>query len=59
MERNVMTPEEFKNRMCELSKNDDIEERHENMTGLMCKVLWSIGYKDGVRIYMDTEKWYA
>lgn len=59
MEQNIMTPEEFKNRMCELSKNDDVVYRHMGMDRLICEVLTSLGYGEGVNIFNSTYMWYA
>ena len=59
MNEHVMTPEEFKNKMIELSKDDDIEDRHINMDCLMGEVLRSLGYGEGVDIFDKTDMWYA
>ena len=55
----VMTPEEFKNKMSKLTEDDDIELRHEHMDGLLLKVLRSLGYGEGVDIFVNTKMWYA
>lgn len=54
-----MTPDDFKERMTELSKGEDIEDRHVYMDNLMCDLLRELGYGDGVDIFELTGKWYA
>lgn len=56
---NVMTPEEFKKAMEDWAKSGDIERRHFAMDELMCEVLSSLGYREGIKIYNDTEAWYS
>ena len=56
-----MTPEKFKLEMNELATSSrlDKEDRHRKMDALMCEVLRSIGYDDGIDIFEATSKWYA
>ena len=56
-----MTPEKFKLKMNELATSSslDKEDRHRLMDALMCEVLRSIGYDDGIDIFEATSKWYA
>ena len=54
-----MTPEEFARQMHELSKIEDLEDRHMEMDGLMMRTLRMLGYNDGVDIFCNTEMWYA
>ena len=56
-----MTPEEFKKRMKKICKDDDytLEECHIFADDLMCKLLRSLGYGDGVEIFEATPKWYS
>ena len=56
-----MTPEKFKFEMNELATSSslDKEDRHRKMDALMCEVLRSIGYDDGIDIFEATNKWYA
>jgi hypothetical protein len=56
-----MTPEEFKDKMKEIYNNDggDHERSHSVADDLMCEVLSSLGYDDGVQIYAKLERWYA
>ena len=58
---NSMDPDVFKNTMNELavSTSLDKEDRHRKMDALMCEVLRSIGYDDGIDIFEETSKWYA
>ena len=57
----LMTPEKFKLEMNELATSSglDEEDRHRRMDALMCEVLRSIGYDDGIDIFEVTNKWYA
>lgn len=59
MENHVMTPEEFKEKMLELSKEKDVEDRHVDMDDLMTEVLMQLGYFEGVKVFYSTLKWYA
>lgn len=54
-----MTPEEFKAEMAKIAEEVDIETGHINADDLMCQVLVSFGYQDGVEIYKGLTKWYA
>lgn len=56
-----MDPEAFKNAMNELATSSslDKEDRHILMDALMCEVLRSLGYDDGIDIFEATSKWYA
>jgi hypothetical protein len=54
-----MTPDEFKARMEEVLLVGSCEYRHEDADDLMCEVLRSLGYGDGVDIFEKMEKWYA
>lgn len=57
-----MTPKEFYEKMKELSDEEgfmDSEYVHGNMDDLMCEVLTSLGYGEGVKVFKDTLKWYA
>lgn len=55
----ALRPEAFKNRMLTLSTIGDEERMHQLMDDMMCDVLRSLGYDEGVRIFLDTPKWYA
>ena len=55
-----MTPEQFRDAMLKLANNQqDKEGRHCDMDDLLCAVLEELGYREGVRIFQDTDKWYA
>ena len=54
------TPEQFREMMKRISKQCyDIEVAHVDMDTLMMSVLIELGYKDGVEIFDQQEKWYA
>lgn len=59
----ILTPEEFENAMLELKmkhiEEDGFEEdAHRDMDMLMCNLLKSLGYADGVRVFLYTRRWY-
>ena len=66
----TITPEEFRKRMNELSKNvmelDDqnpdmpsmIEAAHIKADELMCEILIELGYEEGIDIFKRMEKYY-
>lgn len=62
---NVMTPEEFKetmkNAICTYKFNGELDEEltHNVMDHIMCDLLRSLGYGEGIDIFDDTPKWYA
>lgn len=53
-----MDPEAFKSTMKELAASNSLTKnaRHKEMDSLMCKVLKSIGYGDGVDIFEKTKE---
>jgi len=53
-----MSPEEFKNKMAEFDNYDE-EVSHMKADDLMCEVLESLGYKEGIEIFNNMAKWYA
>lgn len=55
----VMTPEEFEQRMIEISMMDDTQDRHEYGDSLMQKVLTQLGYGSGADVFEEFDKWYA
>lgn len=67
----TITPEEFKKRMNELSKNvmelDDqnpdmpsiVETAHIKADELMCEILIELGYEEGIDIFKRMEKYYV
>lgn len=55
---NPMTPEEFATKMREAECGDK-EDTHIAMDGIMCTLLRSLGYGEGIDIFNSTPKWYA
>ena len=55
----IMTPEEFKDKMEEISRNPDTETAHADGDELMMNLLESLGYSEGVQIFDLMSKWYA
>lgn len=55
----IYTKEQFKEEMETLAKMDDIEMSHIAMDDLMCDTLKQLGYGEGVKIFLDTCKWYS
>ena len=55
----MMSPEEFAAKMLECEKNPDIEGGHARADDLMCSLLESLGYKEGIRVFTRMDKWYA
>ena len=68
-EDSPLTPEEFAKAMEDISDKlvnppkdrpyYDEEDVHIEMDDLMCDLLRSFGYGDGVDIFENTDKWYA
>lgn len=56
-----MTPEEFLNRMIQAKTElgNDPEYVHVVMDGIMCNLLESLGYGEGVIVFDHTNKYYA
>ena len=54
-----MTPEQFAERMKEIALNTDLEMSHGDADDLMCELLVSLGYAEGVYTFVDMDKWYA
>lgn len=61
--KNVMLPSEFANKMRAAIHNDerqwDAEDAHRAMDSIMCELLISLGYEEGIEIFCSTPKWYA
>lgn len=56
----VITPEEFKEKMIKMATSaGDPEIGHSMADELMCKILCSLGYGDGVKIFEEMDKWYS
>ncbi len=66
MKKVVMSPEEFYEKM-KYNFNEDILKLNDNDLGdahvdadmLMCNVLESLGYGEGIRVFKVAEKWYS
>lgn len=58
---NNLTPKQFKEEMERLEReySDDPECRHGAGDDLMCNLLRSLGYGEGIEIYDNWTKWYA
>ena len=54
-----MTPEEFAQRMQEISEYESVQASHIAGDDLMCELLEDLGYGDGVQIFYNMDKWYA
>lgn len=56
----TMTPKQFKQAMQKIAdEEEDKEDRHRAMDGLMSRMLGELGYKEGCDIFLDTDRWYA
>ena len=53
------TPEEFAKKMYQLAGSGDEEADHVKADELMCQLLTSLGYGEGVKIFRDMDKWYS
>lgn len=63
-----MTPEEFSKEMKKASDNlndptghpyYDEEDAHRKMDGIMTDLLRQLGYREGIDIFENTNKWYS
>lgn len=50
---------QFAERMARLSEMEDTESRHFAMDKLMCETLETLGLREGVDIFRNTDAWYA
>ena len=57
----IMTPDEFYHELQKIQLECDNEEEmsHIRMDALMCDLLESLGYKDGVEFFKNSDKWYS
>jgi hypothetical protein len=58
----AMTPKEFKEEMRKIfpvNESEDTESAHGSGDALLCEVLRSLGYGDGVKIFEEADKWYG
>jgi hypothetical protein len=52
--------EHFERTMRDIAiSEDDIEDRHRRMDEVMCETLEEFGCHEGVKIFRETNKWYA
>lgn len=54
-----MPPDEFRDRMAAIFENGKPEEDHGDADKLLCEVLRSLGYGDGVQEFESGHKWYS
>lgn len=54
-----MTPEEFKEQMEDIWKNNNPEDGHIYADDLMCEILCRLGYGDGIDVFRKQYKWYS
>lgn len=54
----IMTPEEFAKAMKKASDYDE-EDAHSKMDGIMADLLRQLGYREGIDIFENTNKWYS
>lgn len=56
-----MSAKEFADQMQELAINwqSDEEMFHRHADDLICKLLVSLGYEEGIKVFDETPKWYA
>lgn len=54
-----MDPETFAWEMRCIANSNDPEAAHGDMDDLMCKLLESLGYDEGVEIFKNAKKYYA
>ena len=57
----IYTPEEFKDAIKKAieDKPDDEELIHYGMDMVMCALLNSLGYNEGVDMFLEQKRWYA
>lgn len=58
MNNTPMTPEEFKQAMAD-AEQYGVEEDHLAMDDIMCTLLRSLGYGEGIDIFDNIDKWYG
>lgn len=54
-----MSPEEFAEIMKRIASQSDEEERHKIADEFICDLLVSLGYEEGVSIFVEMHKWYS
>lgn len=54
-----MSPKEFCDEMKRLAKDNDTVTWHMDADDLMCSLLRTFGYEDGVEVFESEKKWYS
>lgn len=54
-----MSPDNFRAEMGLLNMGQDAEREHELADHLLCELLESLGYKEGVEVFRAMNKYYA
>ena len=54
-----ISPEEFRDKMKEIFADRNIECNHFDADNLMLNVLRTLGYGEGVDIFLNNDKWYS
>jgi hypothetical protein len=54
-----MQPDEFAAKMREMAASRDTECAHSDADDLMCELLTSLGYSEGIAVFLKMDKWYA
>lgn len=56
-----MKPDEFAAKMSVIAEDDEMDEEDSHVEGdhLMCEVLSSLGYDEGVRAWKQMRRWYS
>jgi len=62
--KNKITPDEFLAKLKAIKteyffEKDDLETCHAKMDEVLCEILSSLGYDEGIRFFQNTPKWYA
>ena len=55
----IVSKEEFRERMEYISKLTDTETKHRSADSLMAEYLSALGYEDGIEVFWEMDKWYA
>lgn len=55
----TLTPEEFAEKMAGIAENGDEERNHVAADSIMCELLKSLGFGEGVGLFEDMDKWYS
>lgn len=55
----IVSKEEFRERMEYINESIDIEEKHRDADALMAECLIALGYEEGIEIFWKMDKWYS